>query len=108
MSIIDKGLYWVKKGVNLGTIQKKGLQPEIDLALSLAFDLNYQQLELSKNQALAYLHGDTFALEGEFGYTILQYQGKNLGFIKHLGNRFNNLFPKEWRIRMNIPKEFTI
>jgi 16S rRNA C967 or C1407 C5-methylase (RsmB/RsmF family)/NOL1/NOP2/fmu family ribosome biogenesis protein len=108
MSIIDKGLYWVKKGVNLGTIQKKGLQPEIDLALSLDFDLHYQQLELSKNQALAYLHGDTFALEGEFGYTVLTYQGKKLGFIKHLGNRFNNLFPKEWRIRMNIPKEFTI
>lgn len=108
MSIIDKGLYWVKKGVNLGTIQKKGLQPEIDLALSLDFDLHYQQLELSKNQALAYLHGDTFALEGEFGYTILTYQGKKLGFIKHLGNRFNNLYPKEWRIRMNIPAAFTI
>jgi NOL1/NOP2/fmu family ribosome biogenesis protein len=108
MSIIDKGLYWVKKGVHLGTIQKKGLQPEIDLALSLTFELNYQQIELSKNQALAYLHGDTFNLVGEFGYAVMKYQGKNLGFIKHLGNRFNNLYPKEWRIRMNIPTEFTI
>lgn len=108
MTIIDKGLYWVKKGVDLGTIQKKGLQPSIDLALSLAFDLNYPKIELTKKQALAYLHGDTFALEGDVGYTILQYQGINLGFIKHLGNRFNNLYPKEWRIRMNIPTEFTI
>lgn len=108
MTIIDKGLYWVKKGVDLGTIQKKGLQPAIDLALSFAFDLNYPKIELTKNQALAYLHGDTFALEGNVGYTILQYQGINLGFIKHLGNRFNNLYPKEWRIRMNIPTEFTI
>jgi 16S rRNA C967 or C1407 C5-methylase (RsmB/RsmF family)/NOL1/NOP2/fmu family ribosome biogenesis protein len=108
MSMIDKGLYWVKKGVNLGTIQKKGLQPEIDLALSLAFDLKYQKIELSKNQALAYLHGDTFALTGEIGYALLTYKETNLGFIKHLGNRFNNLYPKEWRIRMNIPAAFTI
>jgi hypothetical protein len=27
-----------------------------------------------------------------------------LGFVKNLGNRANNYFPKEWRIRMNLPE----
>jgi len=108
MSCIDKGLYWVKKGVDLGTIQKKGLQPEIDLALSLEFDLRYYSVDLTKNQALAYLHGDTFSLDGKLGYMVMTYEGIKLGFIKHLGNRFNNLYTKEWRIRMNIPPEFKL
>ncbi|MBO5818715.1 MAG: hypothetical protein J6R21_03345, partial [Bacteroidales bacterium] len=33
------------------------------------------------------------------GYAILQYEGQNLGWIKNLGNRANNLYPNEWRIR---------
>ncbi|MBM3453438.1 MAG: hypothetical protein FJX84_09915, partial [Bacteroidetes bacterium] len=30
------------------------------------------------------------------------YKGQGLGWINHLGNRFNNLYTKEWRIRMRI------
>jgi NOL1/NOP2/fmu family ribosome biogenesis protein len=57
---------------------------------------------VTKNQALHYLKGETFSLEGEKGYTLISYENQILGFIKHLGNRFNNLYPKEWRIRMKI------
>jgi len=28
--------------------------------------------------------------------------GNNLGFVNRLGNRINNLYPANWRIRMNI------
>ena len=108
LNTVDKDLYWIKKGINIGTIQKKGLQPAIDLALCSDLELNYPKIELSKPAALAYLHGDTFQLDGILGYKIVTYEGFNLGFIKHLGNRFNNLFTKEWRIRMNIPTEFSL
>ena len=33
------------------------------------------------------------------GYVLVCYNGFPLGFVKHLGNRANNLYPQEWRIR---------
>ena len=29
------------------------------------------------------------------------YKGAPLGFVKNIGNRANNLYPAEWRIRKN-------
>ncbi|WP_332911045.1 methyltransferase RsmF C-terminal domain-like protein [Algoriphagus boritolerans] len=34
------------------------------------------------------------------GWVLLTYQNLPLGWVKNLGNRVNNYFPKEWRIRM--------
>ena len=59
-------------------------------------------ISLTREQALHYLKGETFSLEGKQGFNTVSFQGTKLGWIKHLGNRFNNLFPKEWRIRMRI------
>jgi len=30
---------------------------------------------------------------------LLTWQGEPLGFVKNIGNRANNLYPNEWRIR---------
>jgi NOL1/NOP2/fmu family ribosome biogenesis protein len=59
-------------------------------------------VELNEHDALKYLHGDTFDLSATSGFKLVSYQNQPLGFIKHLGNRFNNLYPKEWRIRMDL------
>jgi hypothetical protein len=32
---------------------------------------------------------------------MMAFSGINLGFIKNLGNRVNNYFPVEWRIRLD-------
>jgi 16S rRNA C967 or C1407 C5-methylase (RsmB/RsmF family)/NOL1/NOP2/fmu family ribosome biogenesis protein len=90
----------VKFGTLIGEMQRKGIQPHEELALN-PFLLNYNQtIELDKEAALNFLRGDTFTLHGEIGYTMITHQGQALGWIKHLGNRFNNLYPKDWRIRM--------
>jgi NOL1/NOP2/fmu family ribosome biogenesis protein len=34
------------------------------------------------------------------GFVLLTYQGVPLGWVKNLGNRTNNLYPQEYRIRM--------
>jgi len=96
-------LYWMKRGTLLAIEQRKGWQLEIEFALNFSLHPQLQTIELNKQQALHYLHGDTFPLEGNPGYTLLSYEGQQIGIIKHLGNRFNNAHPKEWRIRMNIP-----
>ncbi len=92
----------VKAGTVIGEIQRKGINPHEELALSQDLCSYDQRIELTKEQALQYLHGDTFSLEGTHGWQLVTYHHQPLGWIKHLGNRFNNLYPKEWRIRMRV------
>lgn len=92
----------VKMGTFLGEPSRKGIIPNEELVFN-PFLLTYaQRTELDRNQALKFLHGDTFPLSIPNGYHIVTYQQQPLGWLKQVGNRFNNLYPKEWRIRMNI------
>lgn len=93
----------IKLGTELGETTRKGLLPNEALALNPFVRSNaIPRLELTRDEALAYLHGDTFSIPGTHGFQLMAFQQEPLGWIKHLGNRFNNLYPKEWRIRMNI------
>lgn len=93
----------IKMGTECGEMSRKGLIPDAALALDPSIrKKNIPIYALSKQEALRYLHGDTFPLDGQQGYGIMSFEGSALGWIKHLGNRFNNLYPKEWRIRMRV------
>lgn len=40
------------------------------------------------------------------GMVLLTYAGLPVGFVKNIGNRANNLYPQEWRIRSGyLPDE---
>lgn len=105
-SLIEKlhsELRLIKLGTELGELSRKGLIPHEALALdNKLVSPAIPHIELTLEQALHYLKGETFPLEGTPGFRLVSYKGTCLGWIKHLGNRFNNLFPKEWRIRMRI------
>jgi NOL1/NOP2/fmu family ribosome biogenesis protein len=59
---------------------------------------------LSRDQALAYLRKDELAADPAFrGWTLVEYGGLNLGWIKALPGRVNNYYPKEWRILRREP-----
>ena len=37
---------------------------------------------------------------------LITYKGHPLGFVKNVGNRANNLYPQEWRIRSShVPED---
>jgi NOL1/NOP2/fmu family ribosome biogenesis protein len=58
-------------------------------------------VSLNKEAALQYLRkADVFIDVGQRGWVLVAFCGINLGWIKHLGNRINNYYPKEWRILM--------
>ena len=60
------------------------------------------------NKAIAYLRKEALQLPSETprGYVLLTYREIPLGFAKQLGNRANNLYPAEWRIRSGyLPEE---
>lgn len=89
-------------GVEVGTVKGKDLIPAQPLALCTALDSNaYPKCEVTLEQALQYLRRDTLTLDADCprGIVLLTYGGRPLGFVKHLGNRTNNLYPAEWRIR---------
>ena len=60
----------------------------------------FPQQELTKEEALAFLRKkDLSYTDLPLGWVLLTYQKLSLGWIKNLGNRVNNYYPKEWRIR---------
>lgn len=61
----------------------------------------YPMTELSQDDALRYLRREAIVLPDDTprGFVIVTYQGLPLGFVKNIGNRANNLYPQEWRIR---------
>lgn len=97
-------LYPLIKGIEVAEIKGNDIIPSHGLAMSRAFNVDaFGRVEISKMQALSYLHGDTIQLDYPHkGFVLLTFAGIPLGFVKNLGNRANNLYPKEWRIRMNV------
>ncbi len=100
--MVQQQLHIVKWGTNIGEIARKGIIPHHELAMTPSLRKIEQTIEVDRHEALRYLHGDTFSLDGKQGFTFITHQQEPLGWIKHLGNRFNNLYPKEWRIRMDV------
>ena len=71
-------------------------------ALSIATpEDKYPRVELSREDALKYLHREVLVLPPETprGYVIVTYRNLPLGFVKNIGTRANNLYPQEWKIR---------
>jgi 16S rRNA C967 or C1407 C5-methylase (RsmB/RsmF family)/NOL1/NOP2/fmu family ribosome biogenesis protein len=94
----------ITRGVAVASVTKNKLVPEHALALSK--DLNtdaFPAIDLEKKEALKYLSKETIAArDTERGFALMRYDGNNLGFVNRLGNRINNLYPLNWRIRMKI------
>ena len=62
----------------------------------------FNTVELEREKALAYLHREALLFaDAPVGHLLLTYKGTPIGFVKNIGNRANNLYPAEWRIRKN-------
>lgn len=89
-------------GIEMAAEKGKKLIPQHALAMSIAASSSaFPRVEIARNLALAYLHREAIILPAEAprGYVLLTYRGLPLGFANNLGNRANNLYPNEWRLR---------
>lgn len=84
-------------------IKNNKVLPFHALAMSTALNREaFNRVELLREQALTYLHRDSLSLpEAPIGLLLLTYAGTPIGFVKNVGNRANNMYPTEWRIRKN-------
>jgi NOL1/NOP2/fmu family ribosome biogenesis protein len=104
LSYLQTFCYLKKAGVLLGQPGVKEFIPEHELAMSVVAGRQIQSLELSREEAIEYLRKEEIHPEQKGrGWSLVRYQGQNLGWIKILPNRINNYYPKEWRILKRIP-----
>lgn len=91
----------ISSGFGLGEERGRGIAPQHSLAMSKAIRRGaFEEVKLTREQALSYLRTEALTLENvPMGLVLLTYEDVPLGFAKNVGNRLNNLYPNEWRIR---------
>lgn len=103
---IYNNLRVVKAGTKVFAVKNNSYLPSHDLALSNQLKTRiFPSNEINLSEALLYLRRDNTNLKAVIkGWNLVTYKGINIGFINNLGNRINNYFPVEWRIRMDLPE----
>jgi NOL1/NOP2/sun family putative RNA methylase len=89
-------------GTLIGSIKHSNIIPAHELSMSIHLNKNgFPQVNLSKEDAIKYLRKDDFKIPAsEKGWMLVTYENVPLGWINNIGNRFNNYYPTDWRIRM--------
>ena len=97
-------LYALVPGIEVAVMKGRDWLPAHALAMSTALNRAvFNCVEVTRQQALAYLHCDALRFDDvPRGIVLLTYQNIPLGFAKNIGNRANNMYPQEWRIRNSI------
>jgi len=106
LNALSEQLRVISYGLPVAQFKKNDLLPEHTYALSVDRSPDiFETIELNLRDALLFQKKEEIKINSTSkGWMLVQYQGVPLGFIKNLGNRANNYFPKEWRIRMALPE----
>jgi NOL1/NOP2/fmu family ribosome biogenesis protein len=103
MEFFSQHLRVVSFGTKLAALKYNKLVPAHELAMSINLNRNqFTYFELDYEQAIKYLRKDSLKLDVDYvGYALVGYKNHTLGWVNILSNRVNNIYPKEWRIRMD-------
>ena len=103
MLSLQQKLKTLKCGLPIADVKNDKLLPLHALSMSNDIDAGaFNAVELDRERALAYLHREALVFaDAPLGYLLMTYKGVPLGFVKNIGNRANNMYPAEWRIRKN-------
>lgn len=108
LALLKSQLRLISYGITIGEEKGKDFIPDHSLAMSNLLNRDmFTTHEIDWKTSIAYLRKEALVLENDLpkGYILLLYKHIALGFVKNLGNRANNLYPQEWRIRSsNIPE----
>ena len=97
----------INGGTGIFRERNRDITPLHDLALSTLLKNGvFPETVIDYEQSLLYLCRENLGMRSENkGWMLVSFRGVNLGFIKNLGNRINNYYPAEWRIRMKVGNE---
>lgn len=97
-----RGLHVLSHGIKEDTIKGKNRIPDQSKALSILSDKDiYPMVNIDWLQAINYLRKEAIVLPEDTpkGIVLITYQNIPIGFAKNIGNRANNLYPQEWKIK---------
>ena len=99
-----KELYALVPGIEVAVLKGRDWVPAHALAVNGALNrIAFNCVEVTRQQALEYLHCEAIRLDNApRGIVLLTFNDIPLGFAKNLGNRANNMYPQEWRIRRSV------
>ena len=91
----------IHHGTPVASVKGRDLVPSHALAMAtgIVSDSAFSRVETDVDTALQYLRGEAVSVDAPRGHVMLTYGGLPLGFVKNLGNRANNMYPRDWRIR---------
>ena len=101
---LNNRLRCIESGLLMAEQKGKDFIPAAQLALSKALNAeNVACADLDYGAAISFLKKESIFLpDSKTGYVLVLFQNQALGWVKNLGNRKNNLYPHNWRIRMNL------
>lgn len=93
-------LYFTYFPTRIGKLKANKIIPHQAYLLSIHSNPNFECIEIENENILKYFATQTFAINNQNkAVQIFQFNNNNIGFINNIGNRFNNLYPIEWRIK---------
>lgn len=100
LGLLNTSLRIKKFGIDLGQLIREELIPDQAFAMANVKHSYFEELQLTKEEAILYLQKKDFNVNTNAkGWHLVKYNEAYLGFAKLMGNRMNNTYPKEWRIR---------
>lgn len=96
---LNKNLYIRLAGIYMGDFKGEDFIPSAALALSNQLRDDLPSKALSEKEAIDYLKGGNLNLDVSKGWSLVTFKKFKLGWIKNIGSRINNYYPKEWRIK---------
>ena len=99
---LSEKLRIIRHGTKILSVKGRNHIPSHELALSVRLKINlFYTLNIGLEQALKFLRrGNITAVDVPEEWILIRYNGINLGYAKNVGNRINNYYPIEWRIKM--------
>lgn len=88
----------LKAGISLFREKSKVLVPEHESALYAGFEPE-RRIDFELNEALDFLRGKAGRGEVGKGWAAVCFEGQPIGWMKGLGQRWNNGYPTAWRLR---------
>lgn len=99
---LESKLNCFESGVVLAEKKGKDQIPSHQLAMLKNLEIE-KYVDLNYENSISYLKKENLNLyDQKTGYLLVAYKGLPLGWVKNLGSRANNLYPPQWKIKMNI------
>lgn len=101
LNLISTVLKLRKSGLRLGEIIRGEFVPNHELAMSTLQSNDISSIPLDYKTSLQYLRRETIdSAVAQKGWSLVQYKGISLGWIKQVQGKAKNHYPLNWRILM--------